>query len=680
MKTTIRTAAICLLASAAMPALAETAEYRVLTGGDDVGGLIVETDGNRVAIDFDYKQNGRGPTMKEALTLGPNGYPLDWKITGTTTFGNPVDEEYHCRDGEAHWKDTTGVGNAGECAFYVDQNGSPWSAGLLARALLADDDGSIDVLPAGTATITKRDTATYDGPDGPVEATTYEITGLDTNPVHVTLDADNRFFASAGARFAIIRKGYEAADKALRDYAVKLSTDRFVDIQKSAAHDYEGPVRIRNVRIFDARTAALTDAKDVVVNGERIASIQPANSPVTEGETLIDGEGGYLVPGMYEMHGHIGQENALMNIAAGITSVRDMGNENDVLDGLIERIDTGVIAGPRITRSGFIEGKSEFSAATGEIASTQEEAVDLVRWYAARGFPQVKLYNSMNPDWAETVVSAAHDLGMRVAGHVPAFSSADAMIDAGFDEITHVNQLMLGWVLEPDEDTRTLFRFTAMQRFPTLDVKGDQVQSTLNKMVEKGVAHDPTIAIHELGLTAIDGEVPAGAVDIIDNLPTNTQRQYKQALFGTNTPEERAAYVAAYDKVLATLTEMHRKGIFLVPGTDLGGSFAYHRELELFGKLGMSPAEVLKRATYDMAEYLDQDEDLGSIERGKYADFFLTASDPTKDLKAIKAIRMVVKDGTVYFPSEIYPSFGIRPFADAPEVSATTQAAAASGN
>ena len=82
----------------------------------------------------------------------------------------------------------------------------------------------------------------------------------------------------------------------------------------------------------------------------------------------------------------------------------------------------------------------------------------------------------------------------------------------------------------------------------------------------------------------------------------------------------------------------------------------------------MTPAQVLRRATYDMAEYLDQDEDLGSIERGKYADFFLVPGDPTANLKEIKRIRMVVANGTVYFPSEIYPYFGIKPFADAPQI------------
>ena len=100
----------------------------------------------------------------------------------------------------------------------------------------------------------------------------------------------------------------------------------------------------------------------------------------------------------------------------------------------------------------------------------------------------------------------------------------------------------------------------------------------------------------------------------------------------------------------------------------MGGSFAYHRELELFEDIGMTPAEVLRRATLDMAEYLGQDEDLGSIEGGKYADFFLVAGDPTQDLSEIKRIRMVVADGTVYYPAEIYSGFGVRPFAAQPAV------------
>jgi len=664
MKFVIMSVAALLSTSAS----AQTYEYRVLFGGDDVGALEVETKGDTSNIVFDYKQNGRGPTIAESIQIDTKGIPTNVTITGRTTFGNSVNESYACSGGKASWQDSTGPGSAESCSFYIDQNGSGWGTALLAKAMLEDEDKEMAVLPGGTARIKARETATYDGVDGQVKVTTYEITGLSTNPNYVTLDEDLKLFSVASPRFAMIRAGYEAADEALRAEAERYSTQRFVEIQAQTARNYDGPVRIRNVRIFDPKTLALTEVKDVVINGERIASIEHVDSPLTDGETVIDGAGGTLVPGMYEMHGHIGQDNALMNIVAGITSVRDMGNENAVLDGLIKRIDDGVIAGPRISRSGFIEGKSEFSAATGEIAANEEEAIDLVRWYAARGYPQVKLYNSMNPDWADAVVGEAHKLGMRVAGHVPAFSTADAMIDAGFDEITHVNQLMLGWVLNEGEDTRTLFRFTAMQRFPSLDLDSQLVQSTLNKMVEKNVAHDPTIAIHELGLTAIDGQIPASSVDIFDNLPINTQRGVKQALFGTDTQAQRDAYIAGFEAIIDTLSRMHEKGILLVPGTDLGGSFAYHRELELFEKLGMTPAEVLKRATYDMAEYLDQDQELGSIEKGKYADFFLVAGDPTVDLKEIKRIQMVVSNGTVYFPSEVYPSFGIKPFAVAPQI------------
>ena len=665
-----------ILLLAAAPLAAETITYRVLFAGDDVGHMIVDEHDNQLAIDFDYKQNGRGPTMAEEITLDDEGFPIDWSITGTTTFGSSVDEFFRVEDGTARWQDATGTGEAeiDDMLFYISQDGSVYANGLLARVLLADDDQRMDVFPGGEASIVERDTMAFDGAGGERTVTAYEILGLSYNPQLVMLDHDGQFFATASPRFSMVREGYEAADQDLRAYAEKLSTERFVEIQSEVAHSYDAPVRIRNVRVFDPERLELTQPVDVLVYGNRIASVQATGGPLTEGEVVIDGEGGTLVPGMYEMHGHIGQDNALLNVAAGVTSVRDTGNENAVLEDLVNRINDGIIAGPRITRSCFIEGKSEFSAATGETVATLEEALYMVRWCGARDFHQVKLYNSMKPEWAETLVDEAHRLGMRVAGHVPAFSTANAMIEAGFDEITHANQLMLGWVLEDGEDTRTLFRFKAMKRFPSLDPGGEDVQYTISRMVERNVAHDPTIAIHEHGLTAVNGEPAPMARAIIDHLPTNEQRSLKSELFGTEGPEERAEYVAAFEFILDVLSRLHDRGVMLLPGTDLGGGIAYHRELELFEKIGLTPAEVLRRASYDMAVYLDQDEDLGSIEKGKYADFWLVPGDPTQDLGQLRQIRMVVSDGVVYYPAEIYPWFGIRPFSEVPAVTVMDQA------
>ncbi|MEM7432606.1 MAG: amidohydrolase family protein [Pseudomonadota bacterium] len=656
---------------AAAPAAAETIEYRALIAGDDVGHLTVNAADNRVAIDYDFKQNGRGPTFAEEIRLDERGYPVDWSIKGTTTFGSPIDEYFRVADGTASWRDATGPGSANlndAAAFYVPQEGSPLAVALLARALLADEDGRLNVLPGGAASLTTGKTKTLSGTDGDLHITAYEILGLSYNPALVFLDQDQQFFAVASPRFALVRKGYESSDAMLRKWAESLSTERFVSIQEAVAHDFDAPVRIRNVRIFDPAKLALTDLRDVVMYKDRIASVQPANSSLPGGEVLIDGDGGTLVAGLYEMHGHIGQENALMNIAAGVTSVRDMGNENAVLEDLMNRINDGTIAGPRITRSCFIEGQSPFSAATGETVATLEDGLTLVRWCASRDFHQVKFYNSMRPGWMETLAAEAHRLGLRVAGHVPAFSTANAMIEAGFDEITHANQLMLGWVLEDDEDTRTLFRFTAMKRFPNVDLGGESVLYTVHRMLERDVAHDPTLSIHEQGMTAVNGMAAPMVRDIIDHLPTNVQRQFKTEMLGTESPEERADYVLAFETILELMAQLNDEGVLLLPGTDLGGSFAYHRELELFEQIGMSRAEVIKRGSWDMAAYLSQDEDLGSIEKGKFADFFLVPGDPTQSLDQLKKIRMVVSNGIVYFPSEIYPHFGIQPFSEAPDV------------
>ena len=647
-----------------------TENYTVIIGGTRVGHLDTVRTGDTVKIDFDYKNNGRGPTMKEELKLDAKGMPVSWKITGNSTFGNAINESFSMQRGTARWTDSTGSGTAKPkgAAIYVAQEGSPWAAGMYARALLADDDRSLPALPGGALSLAELEKVQVTGTGGAMTVTAYALSGNDLDPGYFLLDDSGALFAAISPHAVFVREGFEGEDIRLRDLAVKYSTERFVKMQAKAANSYKAPVRITNVRIFDPVAMVLTGPRSVVVSGRHISAVLPVGSPATEGEVTIDGDGGTLVPGLYEMHGHIGQEDAMLNILAGITSVRDMGNEIEVLEGLIERIDTGVLAGPRITRSGFIEGESPFSSNNGKLVNSEREAIDAARFYAARDFQAIKIYNSMNPEWIPALVKEAKALGLHVMGHVPAFTNADAMIAAGYDEMTHINQVMLGWVLDPKEDTRTLLRLTALKRLPSLDLNSEKVNRTINAMVEKKVTIDPTFAIHEALLLSRNGTVSPGMVDYVANMPTGVQRSARQAWSNVENPADDKAYRGAFDQVAATIKKMHDAGIFLIPGTDMGGSFTYHRELELYQKAGMTPAQILRRATYDMAEYLDQEQSLGSIEKGKFADFFLIQGDPTKDLKAIKAIRMVAKDGVFYYPSEVYPEFGIKPFATKPKV------------
>ncbi len=652
----------------ASQALPEKESFTVIRGGNVVGHLKVDRAGDTLAIDYDYKDNGRGPSVKETIVLNADGFPVQWDIAGSSTFGNTIDEHFKLDGTNASWKDASGEGTATleNPSFYVTQSGSPYALFVTARVLLNTKDNTVQALPAGQLKLTPMETREIGADSLKVELKTYALTGVDLDPTYFILDEKEQFFAMIDSKFIIIREGYEGEEKDLRLLAEKYSAERYESLQKRFAHRYDKNIRIKNVRIFDPKTLSLTDLASVVVSGNKIVSIDAVDAE-RENEVEIDGAGGTLVAGLYDMHGHIGEDDALLNVLAGVTSVRDMGNTNEVLDSLIQKIQSGVLAGPNITRMGFIEGKSPFNSNNGILVESEEEALAAVQTYADMGFYGIKLYNSMNGKWAPAIVKKAHALNMPVMGHVPAFSTANDMINAGFDELTHINQTMLGWVLEPGEDTRTLLRLTALQRLPDLDLNSAPVQKTLDLMVKNKVAMDPTLAIHELLLLSRNGETQAGVLDYIENMPASEQRDAKRAMASITDEKEDQAYRGAYDKIVATLKLMKARGILIVPGTDLGGAFTLHRELELYQQIGYTPAKLLKLGSYDMAQYLGQN-DRGAIAPGMIADFFLVPGDPTKDIKAIKKIALVSQGGVLYFPSEVYPEFGIKPFVEKPVV------------
>jgi imidazolonepropionase-like amidohydrolase len=343
-----------------------------------------------------------------------------------------------------------------------------------------------------------------------------------------------------------------------------------------------------------------------------------------------------------------------------------MGNDNSELLSTIDGLTAGRLAGPLIFRNGLLEGRSPYSARVGMIADTLEQALADVQWYAGHGYFEVKIYNSLPPDWVALVAAEAHRLGMGVTGHVPAFSSPDRVIREGYNSIAHVNQLMLGWMLKPDEDTRTALRLTAMARAKDLDLDSTRVRETIDLMKTHHVALDTTaVALEQLMLSRAR-EVEPGDRAFLDHMPIDFQRYRRRSFVTINSRSDDAAYKAGFEKLLEVLHLLDREGIQLLPGTDDVNGFGVPRELELYVAAGIPPGRALRLATLDAERYLHHENQGGSIERGKSADFILVAADPVADIHNIRRVRMTVRGGVVYFPSEIYTNVAVRPFESSP--------------
>lgn len=665
-------AATLLLAASPM-AFAATERLSILSNGESVGSLVVESEGDRATVDYRVDNNGRGPKHREELTFDAQGIPTAWTIKGTSLMGGTVDERFAWSGGRARWTSQadSGAVKADRLPLYVVNDDSPYAIWVYARAALAAPDHSIAVLPSGRISMEKLRTLTLGEGAAATQVTAWRLTGVQLNPSYLLLDGEQKLFALFGpsAEGTTIRAGYEAAVPLLGKLGSELETERALQLQRKLAHRFDAPVRVRNIRVFDPDTGALSPLSSVVVMRDTIAQVTAEDErPVPADEVVIDGEGGTLYPGLHDMHSHATLPAGLMYLAAGVTATRDMGNDNGFLQDLLTKIDAGEVAWPRIVANGFIEGRSPYSARFGFIPATVEEALGNVRWYADRGYAEIKIYNSMNPDWIKPIATEAHRLGLKVTGHVPAFTTPDRVIADGYDSIAHINQLMLGWILKPGEDSRTPLRLTAMARAGSLDLNAEAVQRTVGLMKTHGTALDTTAVILEQLMLSRAGQVPPGQEDFLPHMPIGFQRYRKRSFVTIANKAEDAAYQAGVAKMLETIGMLHGQGIRLLPGTDDATGFSVQREIELYVKAGLTPAEALRAGTLGAEEFLGRADRLGSIVRGKLADFVLVPGDPTRDITAIRRPRMVMKGGVVYFPSEIHAALGIQPFTTAPAI------------
>lgn len=645
-------------------AAADDTRYAVLMTGRPAGHATwSEAPAGTFRFALDYNDRGRGPKLDSVIRLRDDGMPASLTTSGNEYMKAAVAETFTFADGRASWKNRGETGDrTTRPAFYASFDGTPQELALLVRALQRAPGGRLPLLPAGEATLEKVSERVLTRAGRSRTVTQYAIGGLDFTPTPVWLSPDGRLFAAASSWLSVVEEGWEGELDALlaeQDAATARRSRRMVD---AATRVLARPLAFRGVRVFDADAAVAREDWTVVVRADRIVAAGPAGSvAVPPDAEIVDGAGKTLLPGLWDMHTHVQDVDGPLNIAAGITSVRDMANVPDQLDARRTAWESGTAVGPRVIACGFIDGPGPYQGPTGVLVATAEEAEAAVAKYAALGYRQIKLYSSLKPELVPVLTAAAHARGMRVSGHIPAFMTADQAIRAGYDEIQHVNMLFLNFWGDTVKDTRTPLRFTAVaEKAADLDLASAPVSAFIGLLEERKIVVDPTLSIFEEMFTARAGHVGAGYAGVVDRLPVGIARGFLGG--GLPVPQgQDEQYRKSFDQALRMTKRLYDEGIPIVAGTDALAGFALHRELELYVQAGIPAPRVLQIATLGAARIAEREASLGSIAAGKLADLTLVDGDPLTRISDVRRTTMVVKGGRVYDPAAIYRAIGVRP-------------------
>jgi imidazolonepropionase-like amidohydrolase len=649
---------------AAAPAATTTREYNWFLEKTTPAGTthLQRSADNRITNESFLHWNNREYTLNSELQLDENGMVVAQRITGTGPFGAPIDESFSFQDGIANWKTLgeSGSRTTDQPAFYYpNETASLGALEAMVQAASKNLNGEIDLFPSGRAQVEKLVSHTVATPDGPVELWLHAISGVGFTPVYAWFDKDTTLRVVDGGWLSMLPDGW--SNDILVDVN-KIQNDQNALLIERIAGELAIPAPadlvFANVDVVDVVSGELLQDRHVHVAAGKIAAVSAAPLDI-DGAEVIDATSKTLIPGLWDMHGHFGLSDGVLNIAGGITSVRDIGAEHAQIMQVVAKIDAGDIIGPTTYRAGFMDRAGPF--ASGWAAESLDDALQRVDFFADNGYLQVKLYSSIEPEWVAPIAERAHARGLRVSGHVPAFMSAEQAVNAGFDEIQHINMVFLNFLAGDREDTRKQLRFTLYgDEAGNLDLDSQEVQDFIALLRENNVAVDPTAAIFDTMLRHLPGEPDPSFAAVVEHLPPSVARRLYSPEMDIVDPAD--AWRRSAEAQAAMLKLLYDSGIQMVPGSDSMAAFTIHRELELYAEAGIPNAAVLKMATLDSAGLVGAADSTGSIEVGKQADLVLLDGNPLEDISAIRRGTLVMKGDTLYQPSALYQAVGVKPF------------------
>lgn len=404
------------------------------------------------------------------------------------------------------------------------------------------------------------------------------------------------------------------------------------------------------MQLFDADRGLFLKDRAVFAQDGRIKEVGVAGRlSVPAGTRRIDGRGKTLVPGIWDSHMHIGDDwTVLANIANGMTSFRSPGTEiARAVDATARRKSGELLMGEPFI-SAIIDRKDPLAAQGAEVVSSQAEAIAAVRRIKIAGLWGAKLYTSMDPAWIAPAAAEAKRLGLHVHGHVPATMRPSEAVAAGYDELTHLNFVVMEAMPKDVIDranTRQRMEGPA-KYFKDVDLNGPLMKGFIAILARRGTIVDPTLVIFESFLTQDGGKPHPVYAPYMGIISPVLDRAFRRGGYPLVEGYTRADYRKSYANMVALVGRLHQAGVPVVAGTD-GFGVEIVRELEIYRQAGMTNAQALQSATIVPARVVGADKRTGSIAVGKEADMVLVDGDASNDLGALRRTLTVVSDGVV---------------------------------
>lgn len=605
--------------------------------------LIASNDGYQLDDDFDYVDRGRRTHLRMATRLGREFAPKSLEITRLTDTSATVETRIGLDGASASIVargETTRV--AIPPLTYPILGHTPFvqQLGLVRYWLANAQPPTLSVVPGDPTNEVRidwrgRDTLTLGTTRHVLER--YSVAGVVWGTHSVWLDGAQRLAAittagGGGLSFDAVRL---ELDSLLPQLQARAAKDRMTDLTGLSARIKPvaaGTVALVGATVIDGTGGApLGDATILVRNGrvERVGKRGSVTIP--RGTRTVDVRGKTIIPGLWDMHGHLMQADwGPVYIAAGVTTARDMGNVLPFILPFRETVHSGRGIGPRILLAGLIDGggPNAFGAIN---ATTPEEGRAVVRRYHDLGFEQVKLYSLLKPDVVAAIAREAHRLGMTVTGHVPSALTLRSAVDSGMDHIAH------------------------------LPVRGiassDSVAAIIAFLKARGTVIDPTASWGEL-LQHSTAEPVASFQPVMHRLPPVLRQRIVR--MGVATVDTATAH-ARLANTLAILRRLHEAGVAVVAGTDEGvPGWSVHREIELYVKAGIPPMDALRMATAIPAKAMGLDGSVGTLRPGMRADLVVLDANPLDDVANLRKVQLVMTRGTLYRSTEVWQAAGFR--------------------